>query len=182
MKQISFEERAWKCSLRIQIRIVLLLINEWCLFFCESLRWGQEALWCRNWVYCGRILFGKSGLERKSRRRFFNVEDLNVGFLSTALWKYNVEILSTVYNVEGLEVKVFRRKESWGEGSIVWRKRSMEALSFEGFWWLCGSVTQRFIECGGIWSEDSLCRLYAKERGALWSGGSSLWSKEISLY
>ena len=37
----------------------------------------------------------KSGLERKSRRRFFNVE-----------------ILSTIYDVEGLEVKVFRRKES----------------------------------------------------------------------
>ena len=54
----------------------------------------------------------KSGLERKSRRRFFNVEDLNVGFLSTALWKYNVEILSTIYDVEGLEVKAFRRQES----------------------------------------------------------------------
>ena len=35
------------------------------------------------------------------------MEDLNGGFLSTALWEYNVEILSTIYDVEGLEVKAF---------------------------------------------------------------------------
>ena len=40
------------------------------------------------------------------------MEDLNGGFLSTALWEYNVEILSTIYDVEGLEVKAFRRQES----------------------------------------------------------------------
>ena len=35
-----------------------------------------------------------------------------MGFLSTALGKYNVEVLSTIYNVEDLEVKVFRWQES----------------------------------------------------------------------
>ena len=56
--------------------------------------------------------FGESSLERKSRKGFFDVEDLDGGFLSTVLWEYNVEILSTIYDVEGLEVKAFRRQES----------------------------------------------------------------------
>ena len=50
------------------------------------------------------------------------MEDLNGGFLSTALWEYNVGILSTIYDVEGLEVKAFRRQESWGEGSYCAKK------------------------------------------------------------
>ena len=61
-------------------------------------------------------------------------------FLSTALWKYNVQDLK----VEALVAGVLRS-----------------------------------LKCGGIWSGDSVCRLYAKEREALWSRGSSLCKRIV---
>ena len=53
------------------------------------------------------------------------MKDLNVGFLSVAMWKYNVKIPFTIYNVEDLEVEAF------GDRSLKVRVLLREKAEYE---------------------------------------------------